>query len=827
MGSRVGRIIRRIGVVLAASLLWTSLPASAQSFPLDERCVVSVLNRTAQVRSDGTFSIPNVPANFGQVRARATCVQNGQTVSGQSDFFTIPPNGVVTVSNIPIGVMNPIPQTLEVSAATATLTSAGATAPLVVTGHYPNGVTQNLTLGLTGTNYTVSNPAIATVSADGIVTAVATGTVVISAMNEGVLGIARVAVVLTGDSDGDGIPDDVELALGLNPLDPIDGFEDLDGDGVTNQDEFAQGTDISGSDSDGDGIPDSEESVPGADGFVTNPLLPDTDGDGIWDRLEIQTGSDPTNPNSFNLAQALSAITVSPADFVLTFNTIIGEAFVKLNVTGQLIDGRTIDLTSNQRGTNYSSSDLLTCNFGVTAGEVFGGNDGACTVTITNSGFTAIATATVNTFTPVALSVLPIPGYANNVDISGNYAYVAAGSAGLHVVNVSDRFAPVIVATWNTPGNANDVKVSGSLAYVADGTAGLQIINVANPASPTFVGTVDTPFIASRLAVSGNYVYIADVQSVQIVDVTNPSNPLIVASIGAPGSEKGVDVSGNRAIVANGSGGILVLDIGTPSNPVILGGLETPGDARGVTMNDNIGYVADYTGSLRIIDISNPAAPNLIGATTQSLGGIFTDVAYSGDFVFGADVFSNNGVSIIFVRNPSNPIVRARLDFTVFGTDFGTGIAVDSSYVYRTASQTLQENGVTGDTRLYIGQYLSLTDTNGNPPNVQITSVTSGDTLIERSTVPITVSATDDVQVASVNFLVNGQVVFTDTSRPFEYAFTVPVGIQSVTLRASAIDLGNNVGLSDEIQVNVIPDPLTTVVGFVVDENGIDRKSVV
>lgn len=39
------------------------------------------------------------------------------------------------------------------------------------------------------------------------------------------------------DDDGDSIPDDVEIAAGLNPLDKTDAAGDLDGDGVSNLDE--------------------------------------------------------------------------------------------------------------------------------------------------------------------------------------------------------------------------------------------------------------------------------------------------------------------------------------------------------------------------------------------------------------------------------------------------------------------------------------------------------------------------------------------------------------------------------------------------------------
>ena len=51
---------------------------------LNEHCTVSVLNRNVRVNPDGSWVLPNVPANLGQVRARATCVENGVTTSGES-----------------------------------------------------------------------------------------------------------------------------------------------------------------------------------------------------------------------------------------------------------------------------------------------------------------------------------------------------------------------------------------------------------------------------------------------------------------------------------------------------------------------------------------------------------------------------------------------------------------------------------------------------------------------------------------------------------------------------------------------------------------------
>jgi len=46
------------------------------------------------------------------------------------------------------------------------------------------------------------------------------------------------------DDDGDGIPDGIELAYGLDPLNPADAGQDPDGDGFTNRQEYLDGTDI-------------------------------------------------------------------------------------------------------------------------------------------------------------------------------------------------------------------------------------------------------------------------------------------------------------------------------------------------------------------------------------------------------------------------------------------------------------------------------------------------------------------------------------------------------------------------------------------------------
>src|SRR6266542_2181463 len=66
------------------------------------------------------------------------------------------------------------------------------------------------------------------------------------------------------------------------------------------------------------------------------------------------------------------------------------------------------------------------------------------------------------------------------------------------------------VGGYDTSGRALGLAVSGNFAYVAAGGAGLQVINVSNPANPRRVGGYDTSGFASGVALSGNFAYVAD-----------------------------------------------------------------------------------------------------------------------------------------------------------------------------------------------------------------------------------------------------------------------------------------------------------------------------
>lgn len=167
---------------------------------------------------------------------------------------------------------------------------------------------------------------------------------------------------------------------------------------------------------------------------------------------------------------------------------------------------------------------------------------------------------------------------ALGIFVNGPYAYVAAGTNGLVILDITDSQRPVKIGVYDTPGIATDVFIQGNLAFVADGSkGGLQIIDVQHPESPKFVASKLYNEVQGVLA-AGHYVYLA-----------------------------------------TGIGGLLVLDFNDPSHLVTTGVYDTPRNATSVKLFDNVLYVTDSFAGLFIFDMADPSRPAKIGQFAQEL----------------------------------------------------------------------------------------------------------------------------------------------------------------------------------------------------------------
>jgi uncharacterized repeat protein (TIGR02543 family)/LPXTG-motif cell wall-anchored protein len=102
------------------------------------------------------------------------------------------------------------------------------------------------------------------------------------------------------DTDDDGMPDGWEVDNGLDPTDPTDANEDPDGDGLTNKEEYDNGTDPNDSDTDDDGMPDGWEVDNDLDPTDPTDAGKDPDNDGLTNKDEYDNGTDPKNSDTDN-----------------------------------------------------------------------------------------------------------------------------------------------------------------------------------------------------------------------------------------------------------------------------------------------------------------------------------------------------------------------------------------------------------------------------------------------------------------------------------------------------------------------------------------------
>lgn len=270
----------------------------------------------------------------------------------------------------------------------------------------------------------------------------------------------------------------------------------------------------------------------------------------------------------------------------------------------------------------------------------------------------------------------PFTDFIQDIAISGNYAYVAAGSAGLGMVNIANPLEPEVVSTWHSRGYAEGVAVSGSTLYLADGANGLRILDISNPAVPVEIGSAYPFHYALEVALSGDHAYVAaGGAGLLIVDVTNPSAPLEVGIVDTNGFAYGVDTSEHMAYVADAWQGVQIVDIVSPSAAYLRGHCDTPGWALAVELYGSTLFVANGANGMRILNVGDPDAPFESGSLANHENFV-RRLAASEYTVFLADQLL--GLRIV---NATNHAVPAELGSYAEMSE-ARYLAVDGNYAY-------------------------------------------------------------------------------------------------------------------------------------------------
>ena len=111
-------------------------------------------------------------------------------------------------------------------------------------------------------------------------------------------------------------------------------------------------------------------------------------------------------------------------------------------------------------------------------------------------------------------------------------AYLACGSEGIAIVDLSNLSSPKLISQLRLPGDARSIQVNANTAFLACSYEGLCVVDIANKTIPELVGRFETPSCAQGIELDGNTVYLANgYVGVSVLDVSNPRQPVAIDTL--------------------------------------------------------------------------------------------------------------------------------------------------------------------------------------------------------------------------------------------------------------------------------------------------------
>jgi len=284
--------------------------------------------------------------------------------------------------------------------------------------------------------------------------------------------------------------------------------------------------------------------------------------------------------------------------------------------------------------------------------------------------------------------------YGLNLIVEDNIAYVV-GTTGLDTIDVSDPAHPVQLG--HLGGYLNDVRIvhgNGKIVAFGASEAGddrVWVIDVTDPAVPVLATVIDQYAHSVQVRANGpvTELYLANYSpGVPRFDVTDPLNPLPLGVAALPGQTlSGVHdltVYGNHLYVNNTDAGFVAVDTTNSfAQPTEVGRkisnyshASWAGQINGqeIVLHGDEGLAgADGAAFMRVLD-GNPASPTYmmdIGryASRREVG--IHNIEVHGTRAYIS--YYHDGIRIVDLADPTNPVEVAHYNTWDFETGFGAG----------------------------------------------------------------------------------------------------------------------------------------------------------
>ena len=144
------------------------------------------------------------------------------------------------------------------------------------------------------------------------------------------------------------------------------------------------------------------------------------------------------------------------------------------------------------------------------------------------------------------------------IAVDERYLYFADGNSGFRIYSLTkDKPAPL--SLLDTPGWNDDCFVVKNTAYLADGSAGIVVVDVSDRKKPRTLGSLSLNTLARVVCARGNTLFVAGhTKGIAAVDVSNPQKPAVAAWYDTVDDGRGVFADDEFVYAASGSGGVYI-----------------------------------------------------------------------------------------------------------------------------------------------------------------------------------------------------------------------------------------------------------------------------
>jgi hypothetical protein len=160
--------------------------------------------------------------------------------------------------------------------------------------------------------------------------------------------------------------------------------------------------------------------------------------------------------------------------------------------------------------------------------------------------------------TPVAVQTIDAQTAIKGLAVTEDYVYLSDG--GLRIFARSDPLALVEVGSLPLDDGVGYLAAWGNYVYLA-GSATLHLIDVSIPSAPIEVSTL--PFLpyVNDVAAKGGYVFLAEAfEGLFIINATDPAHPFVTEHPAYPYRVHGVEVRGGQVFLAAHESGLYIFD---------------------------------------------------------------------------------------------------------------------------------------------------------------------------------------------------------------------------------------------------------------------------